>query len=101
MTIRFTPSAKAQFMAALRYIHQDNPPAARRFRRRAEVVLRRLVKFPASGRRIPEFPGLPFRELLVAPYRFFYRVKGKDIWLAAVWHGAQLPEKPSGAEISR
>lgn len=95
MTIRFTLSAKAQFMAALEYIHRDNSPVARRFRRRAEVLLRRLVKLPASGRRVPEFPGLPFRELLVGSYRFFYRVKGKDIWVAAVWHGAQLPEKPS------
>lgn len=100
MTIRFTLSGKARFMAVLKYIHRDNPPAARRFRRRAEVVLRRLDKFPASGRRIPEFPGLPFRELLVGPYRFFYRVKGKAIWVAAVWHGAQLPDKPSNGKAA-
>jgi len=58
--------------------------------------LRRLEKFPESGRVIPEFPELPHRELIVAPYRFFYRVKGKTVWVVAVWHGAQLPGEPMG-----
>lgn len=96
MKVRFTPSAKLQFLLALNYIRQDNPPAALRFRKRAEAVLRRLEKFPESGRVIPEFPDLPYRELIVAPYRFFYRTEGKVVWVVAVWHGAQLPHKPSG-----
>jgi toxin ParE1/3/4 len=54
--------------------------------------LSRLNKFPLSGRLIPEFPGLPFREVIISPYRFFYRVQEKTVWIAAVWHGAQLPE---------
>jgi len=58
--------------------------------------LRRLEKFPESGRVILEFPELPHRELIVAPYRFFYRVKGKTVWVVAVWHGAQLPGEPTG-----
>lgn len=73
MTVRFTPSARAQFLAAVAYIRQENPTAARQFRRRAEQVLRRLQRFPNSGRVIPEFPDLPYREVIVAPYRFFYR----------------------------
>ena len=96
MRVRFTPSAKLQFLSALDYIRQDNPPAALRFRKRAEAVLRRLEKFPESGRIIPEFPDLPYRELIVAPYRFFYRTEGKVVWVVAVWHGAQLPHEPSG-----
>ena len=64
-----------------------------RLRTRAEIVLRRLAKFPESGRIIPEFPELPYREVLVPPFRFFYRVKGETAWIVAVWHSAQLPEK--------
>jgi len=94
--VQFTLSAKVQFLSALNYIRQDNPPAALRFRKRAESVLRRLEKFPESGRLVPEFPDLPYRELVVAPYRFFYRVEGKIVWVVAVWHGAQLPDEPSG-----
>jgi toxin ParE1/3/4 len=60
----------------------------------AERSLLRLEQFPESGRVLPEFPDLPFREVVVPPYRFFYRVKGKTIWVVGVWHSAQLPEEP-------
>ena len=92
--MKFTPSARAQFLEGLEYIRQDSPTAARQFREKAETVLRRLEEFPESGRSIPEFPDLPHREVIVRPYRFFYRVSGKTIWVVAVWHGAQLPEGP-------
>jgi plasmid stabilization system protein ParE len=92
--IRFTPSARVQFLAALAYIRRDNPSAAARFRARAESVLRRLERFPASGRALPEFPELPYREIVVAPYRFFYRPERKTVWVVAVWHGAQIPRPP-------
>jgi len=57
--------------------------------------LKRLERFPESGRRIPEFPELPYREVLLPPYRFFYRVRDKSVWIVAVWHGAQLPNEPA------
>ncbi len=94
MEVKFTPSARLQFLEALAYIRRDNPEAALKFRRKAEKILRRLPDFPESGRAIPEFPELPHRELIVAPYRFFYRTVGETVWIIAVWHGAQLPHKP-------
>ncbi len=95
MVVRFTPTARAAFLAAVEYIRKDKPGAAVQFRRKAERVLRRLTKFPNSGRKLPEFPDLPVREVVVAPYRFFYRVEGKTIWIVAVWHGAQKASEPS------
>jgi toxin ParE1/3/4 len=95
LRVRFTPTARAQFLAAIAYIRRDNPRAAARFRQRAEHALRRLEQFPESGRILPEFPDLPYREMIAAPYRFFYRVSGGTVWVVAVWHGAQLPEEPS------
>jgi toxin ParE1/3/4 len=92
--VRFTPSARSQFLAVLAYIRQHNPPAAARFRARAESILRRLQKYPASGRVLPEFPDLPYREVVVAPYRFFYRAEGATVWVVAVWHGARIPAPP-------
>jgi len=92
--VRFTPSGRRQFLDAVARIVRDNPAAGRRFRQRAESVLRRLERFPESGRVLPEFPDLPYREVIVAPYRFFYRVAGKTIWVVAAWHGAQLPGEP-------
>lgn len=94
MKVLFTPSGRDQFLAAIAYIYRDNPVAAVEFRHKAEKALARLGKFPQSGRILPEFPDLPFREVIVTPYRFFYRVKGKNVWVVAVWHGAQLPGEP-------
>ncbi len=94
MKVQLTPSARAQFLSALSYIHKDKPSAAVNFRNRTEKILRRLEDFPESGRIIPEFPDLPYREVIISPYRFFYKCKNDVVWIVAVWHGAQLPKEP-------
>jgi plasmid stabilization system protein ParE len=94
MKIVFTPSARDQFMQALAYIRRDNPSAAVSFRQKAENVLLRLKDHTESGRTLPEFPGSLYREVIVAPYRFFYRVKDNVIWVVAAWHDAQTPDHP-------
>jgi plasmid stabilization system protein ParE len=78
----------------LAYIRRDNPAAAQRLRDRAEQALKRLERFPNSGWHLPEFPDLPHREVIVTPYRFFYRLQGNTIWVVAIWHGAQIPKIP-------
>jgi toxin ParE1/3/4 len=83
-----------QFLDAIAYIHKENPSAALSFRRSAEKQLSRLRDFPESGRSLPEFPELPYREVLAATYRFFYRRNEQTIWIVAVWHSAQLPVVP-------
>lgn len=93
MKVKFTPSAKTQFLSALSYIRKDKPSAAINFRKRAEKILRRLEDFPESGRIIPEFQELPYREVVISPYRFFYKIKADVVWIVAVWHDAQLPKR--------
>jgi plasmid stabilization system protein ParE len=75
LRILFTPIGRRQFLEAIAYIHRDKPSAALSFRQKAEKSLSRLKKFPESGRPLPEFPELPFREVIVKPYRFFCKVK--------------------------
>jgi len=94
LRIFFTPSGRRQFLEAIAYIDRDKPSAAINFRKKAEKSLSRLKKYPESGRPLPEFPDLSFREVIVSPYRFFYKVKDNDVWIVAVWHGAQLPDDP-------
>ncbi|MBI4303408.1 MAG: type II toxin-antitoxin system RelE/ParE family toxin [Chloroflexi bacterium] len=94
MRILFTPTARRQFLEALAYIYQDNPSDAVDFRKKAEKAFSRLREHPESGTYLPEFPDLPYREVIVKPYRFFYRVKDKTVWIVAVWHSAQLPDEP-------
>jgi toxin ParE1/3/4 len=93
--VRFTPSARLQFLEAIAYIRRDKQSAAKNFRTRSEKILRRLENYPESGRMIPEFPELPHREVVIRPYRFFYRIEKKTIWIVAVWHGTQEVIDPS------
>jgi plasmid stabilization system protein ParE len=95
MKVQFTPSARSQFLSALSCIRRDKPSAAVNFRNRTEEILRRLENFPESGRIIPEYPELPYREVIISPYRFFYKIKADVVWIVAVWHGAQLPNEPA------
>jgi toxin ParE1/3/4 len=97
--VQFTPSARNQFLSALSYIRKDKPSAAVRFRQKAEKILRRLEEFPESGRFIPEFPELPHREVIVSPYRFFYKTKAEVVWIVAVWHGARIPNEPAAQQL--
>jgi len=99
--VRFTPSARNQFLSALSYIRRDKFSAASGFRDRTEKISRRLEDFPEYGRIIPEFPDLPFREVIVSPYRFFYRIKADVVWIIAVWHGAQIPKEPAACAPTR
>jgi len=92
--VRFTPPARTQFLAAVAYIRSDRPSAALGFRTRAKVALAVLIDFPESGRVIPEYSRLGFREVLVDSYRFFYRVKGDTVWVVGAWHDAQIPDEP-------
>ena len=94
MKVFFTPSARAQFLQSIAYILRDNAPAALAFRDKTAKALSRLCEFPESGRVLPEFPDLPFREVIVLPYRFFYRIKEKKVWIVACWHSAQIPGEP-------
>jgi plasmid stabilization system protein ParE len=89
--------AREQLLAAVEAIRSKNKVAATRFRDRVKESLGRLKRFPESGTLVAEFPELPYREVFVAPYRFFYRVQGKTVWVVAVWHGAQIPGDPSDA----
>jgi toxin ParE1/3/4 len=90
VTIEFTPRARQQFLSAIRYIRSDKPVAAARFKRTAEKALSRLVDYPESGHPVPEYPESGYRQVIVRPYRFFYKVSGETIWIVGVWRGAQL-----------
>jgi len=89
--VLLTPSARAQFLNAIKTIRRNNQTAARRFRIQAEKTLKRLSRFPSSGAVILE---LPYREIYIKPHRFFYRVREDTVWIVALSHGAQVPDEP-------
>ena len=94
LPVRFTPAADAEFLAVVAHIGTDSPSAAVTFKDKVLHTLSRLGLFPESGCAVPEYPALPFREVIVVPYRFFYQVRVDAVWIVAVWHGAQLVDQP-------
>ena len=92
--VEFTPGGKAEFLEILNFIRQDNPSAAKAFRSRVLKNLRRLEKFPESGRVLPEFPERRYREVVVGAYRFFYRIEGERVWVVRALRGSRLPREP-------
>ena len=93
MEVKFTPSARSMFLDAILHMKKEDPQAARGFRLKAEIGLTRLIEYPESGKRVQEFPDLEFREVLIPPYRLFYKIKGETVWIVAVWHAAQNPKR--------
>ena len=51
-----------------------------------------LTSFPLMGRKVPEFPYLKYREILVGNYRIIYRYdeERNQIFVMAVVHGRRL-----------
>lgn len=98
MGIVFTLSAREQFLVAIENLRREKPGAAAAFRQGADAALRDLLRSPASGGVPPEFPDLPYREIVVASHRFLYRVHEGDVWIVAVCPSAErlrrAPEEP-------
>lgn len=91
----FTASAERQLLEALSTIAADRPSAAVGLFGKVEAAIAQITRFPESGRRVPEFPDSPYREIVLPPYRMFYRSLGDRLIVVAMWHEAQLPESPT------
>lgn len=93
MIVRWTALARADLLAIFDYVVALNPRAAGRLLDEIEGDVRGLVAFPRVGR-----PGRRpnTRELVISgtPYIVAYRLKGREIQILRVLHGArQWPEK--------
>ena len=55
----------------------------------------RLLKFPKSGRHLPEFPELPHREIIIGSYRVIYRFDSDQnvVIIVSVVHVRRLLKK--------
>ncbi len=89
MKVCWTETAQAHLDAIYAYISRDSPEYALRV---VDVLTRRsqrLVDFPLSGRKVPEFENEKIREVIEGVYRIIYHVKPDTIDVLAVIHGSQ------------
>ena len=92
-TVRWTQRAGNDLQNIYNFIARDSPRAADVLVERIITATERLVSFRESGRVLPEFPTLGYREIIVASYRVLYRIDGDTVWIAAVVHGRRLLDK--------
>jgi toxin ParE1/3/4 len=86
--IIWTPEALADLESLRDYIARDSEEIAAAFVERLLRSIDRLLDFPMIGPEIRERTKLPYRHLVVPPYRIVYRV-GKDeaaVHLIAIAH---------------
>jgi len=86
----WSPSALASLAETCEYIGRDSEYYAKLFAQRIFSAAEMLVLFPESGRVVPEYDRPDLRELLFQNYRIVYRIKGNQVQIAAVVHGARL-----------
>lgn len=86
-TVRWTQHARDDLREIHDFIARDSPRAAETLVERVVAATERLAAFPTSGRVLPEFPTMPYREIIVASYRVLYQSQGDTVWISAVVHG--------------
>ena len=74
------------------HISADSPFYASLQLDRIVRSVERLAYHPRSGRVLPEFPNLPYREIICGAYRVIYRIdeESEQIIIVTVAHAARL-----------
>ena len=88
--VRWTQRARDDLRDIHDFIARDSPRAAEALVERLLTATERLAAFPESGRVVPEFPALGYREIIVSSYRVLYRLADNNVWITAVVHGRRL-----------
>ena len=97
-TVRWTQRALGDLREINDFIARDSARAAEAMVGRIQRATDRLALFPESGRVMPEFPKLRYREIIVANYRVLYKIESDTLWITAIVHGRrQLGEGTEGS----
>jgi plasmid stabilization system protein ParE len=86
----WSPLADEQVDAVVAYIAADDQAAALAWLEQLLERVASLVRFPDSGRVVPELQRNDMRELIVGSYRVIYRRKADVVEIATIQHGARL-----------
>ncbi len=95
MRLRFTPAASADIDAILSFLEEHSPQGARRTAERLDAAINMLLLNPRLGRRTSK-SGV--RRLVLARQRYlvFYTLRGDELVVVGVRHGARRPETMPG-----
>ncbi len=90
MKIVWSPLAVDRVFKIAEYIALDKPSAAADWVDTVFESVKRLRKFPRSGRVIPEIKLDEFREIILDNYRVIYRIEEKQVSILTVRSGREI-----------
>jgi len=90
MKILWTEHATACLVEIEYYIALDDPVAAQRWVEQLIQRTRVLADNPHAGRKLPEMPKGPLRELIEGNYRMVYRVTVETVEILTVFERHRL-----------
>jgi toxin ParE1/3/4 len=90
MRLEWSPRGFQRAREIAEHIRQDDPSAAEAWLQELFRILERVVRFPDSGRVVPEVGKPEFREALHREYRVVYRRTTKRVSVLTIRHGRQL-----------
>lgn len=89
MQVFWTPQAVADLEAIRNFIARDSPRYAELVTAAVRRAVRRLRRFPRSGRVVEELADPSTREVMVGTYRVVYYLRQNRAEVLTVFHGAQ------------
>ncbi len=93
-TVRFEEEAEREYRAAALWYEQHRAGLGSDFLDATDLVIRRIVRFPRAGARVPELPDdLPVRRAPVSrfPYHVVYLTTDTAVRILAIAHDKRAP----------
>ncbi len=88
--------AEKDLVQIVEFIETEQPERAQELWRRIKKKSESLERFPLRGRLVPELKviGLDiYRELIIAPYRLLFRMKGRHVLVLGFFDGRRDMEE--------
>jgi toxin ParE1/3/4 len=92
VTIIWSPLALERVAEIAAWIESERPAAAERMVTELFGAVKRLSRFPESGRQVPEFGRTELREVIHRGFRIVYRVADDYVSILTVRHSFQQLE---------
>ncbi|HEX6042230.1 type II toxin-antitoxin system RelE/ParE family toxin [Longimicrobium sp.] len=87
--------ATADLQRIAQYIKRDSAATAEIVLTKVTGLVRRLQRFPLSGRIVPEWEQVAYREIIVYDYRIIYKVGLDTASIITIMHARRrFPKRP-------
>jgi len=88
-------SAEDDLISIIKFIHSENPIAAKDNLKKIKTKISNLSNLPNRGRIVPELKDegiLQYRELIISPWRVIYRISELNVYVLLVIDSRQNVE---------